>query len=128
METHRGKEQQVEKRRFRHAEPEGRNPLAATIEYFERRDLTHEIIVAADGTDGAREPVAEFGKTNPAVKVIGHSERLGKGRAVREATSARLRFDLASLRNTPTQTAETNVGAGSHFRPHRGKPGDSSPN
>jgi dolichyl-phosphate beta-glucosyltransferase len=40
---------------------------------------------AVDGDDGARELVAEMGKTNPAIKVIGNSERCGKGRGIREA-------------------------------------------
>ena len=59
--------------------------ISKTIEYFNRREFSYEIIVAADGTDGTRELVAELGKTNPAIKVIGHSERLGKGRGIREA-------------------------------------------
>jgi dolichyl-phosphate beta-glucosyltransferase len=59
--------------------------ISKTIEYFNRRRFSYEIIVAVYGTDGTRELVAELGKSNPAIKVIGHSQRLGKGRGVREA-------------------------------------------
>src|SRR4051794_38667977 len=61
--------------------------ISKTIEYFNQRGYTYQIIVAADGNDGTRELVADLGKTNPAVEVIGHAERLGKGRGVREAVA-----------------------------------------
>ncbi len=59
--------------------------ISKTIAYFDERHYTYQIIVAADGTDGTRERVAEFARSNPAVLVIGHPERLGKGRGIREA-------------------------------------------
>jgi dolichyl-phosphate beta-glucosyltransferase len=59
--------------------------IAKTIEYFDRRGYMYQIIVAADGNDGTREIVARLGETNPAIQVVGHVERLGKGRGIREA-------------------------------------------
>ena len=61
--------------------------LSKTISYFDQRGYTYQIIVAADGSDGTRERVAELGRTNPRVQVTGHPERLGKGRGVREAVA-----------------------------------------
>jgi dolichyl-phosphate beta-glucosyltransferase len=62
-----------------------RRTIEQTIEYFNRRQYTYQIIVAADGNDGTRELVAELAKENPSIQVIGHPERLGKGRGIREA-------------------------------------------
>jgi dolichyl-phosphate beta-glucosyltransferase len=61
--------------------------ISKTITYFDERGYTYEIIVAADGTDGTREVVAELGRANPRIQVTGHAERLGKGRGVREAVA-----------------------------------------
>jgi dolichyl-phosphate beta-glucosyltransferase len=61
--------------------------IAKTIAYFDQRGHTYEIIVAADGNDGTREIVAELRESNPAIRVIGHPERLGKGRGIREAVA-----------------------------------------
>jgi dolichyl-phosphate beta-glucosyltransferase len=61
--------------------------IAEVIAYFDRRALTYEIIVAADGDDGTREVVAELGSRNPAIRVIGNRARLGKGRGVRDAVA-----------------------------------------
>ncbi len=61
--------------------------ISKTIEYFKQRGHTYQIVVAADGNDGTRELVTKFGKSDPAVQVIGHPERLGKGRGVREAVA-----------------------------------------
>ena len=61
--------------------------LAKTVAYFERRGFSYQIIVAADGNDGTRELVADMGKSNPAIQTIGHTERLGKGRGIREAVA-----------------------------------------
>ena len=58
-----------------------------TIAYFDARGYAYQIIVAADGNDGTRERVAELGRANPAIQVIGHAQRLGKGRGVREAVA-----------------------------------------
>lgn len=66
-----------------------RASIRATIEaafaYFASRGIDAEIIVAADGSDGTREVVGEMAAGNPALRVIGHPERMGKGRGVREA-------------------------------------------
>ena len=62
-----------------------RQTIEKVVEYFDRRSYTYQIVVAADGNDGTRELVAELGKENPSIQVIGHPERLGKGRGVREA-------------------------------------------
>lgn len=63
--------------------------ISATIDeafaYFQSRGVTAEIIVAADGDDGTRELIREKSKGNPALRAIGHLERSGKGRGVREA-------------------------------------------
>jgi dolichyl-phosphate beta-glucosyltransferase len=59
--------------------------ISKTIAYFNQRGYTYQIIVAADGNDGTREIVAKLGQSNPAIQVIGHPERLGKGRGIREA-------------------------------------------
>jgi len=53
--------------------------------YFKSRGMNVEIIVAADGNDGTRELVREKVKTIPNLIVIGHEQRGGKGRAIREA-------------------------------------------
>jgi dolichyl-phosphate beta-glucosyltransferase len=66
-----------------------RRSIAATIEeafaYFTNQGTRAEIIVAADGNDGTRELVGEMAKTYPDLMVIGHPERSGKGRGIREA-------------------------------------------
>jgi glycosyltransferase involved in cell wall biosynthesis len=65
--------------------------IAGTIESaiasFESHGYTWEIIVAADGTDGTRELVKERFAGDDRVTVIGHAERRGKGRGVREAVA-----------------------------------------
>ncbi len=62
-----------------------RGTLSEVAEYFERRLLRYEIIVAADGDDGTREVAREFAKGNSGVRVIGESIRRGKGRGIRES-------------------------------------------
>ena len=62
-----------------------RRTITRTVDYFQLRQYRYEIIAAIDGDDGARELVAEMSKTNPAIKVTGHSGRCGKGRGIREA-------------------------------------------
>ena len=71
--------------------------IASTIdeafEYFQTRGIRAEIIVAADGNDGTRELVRKKAARNPDLRVIGHEQRSGKGRGVREAVAlARGRF------------------------------------
>jgi len=59
--------------------------IAESVRYFEARALRYEIIVAADGSDGTREVVRELARANPALHAIGHQQRRGKGRGIREA-------------------------------------------
>jgi dolichyl-phosphate beta-glucosyltransferase len=54
-------------------------------EYFEQRQVSYEVIVAADGDDGTRELVAEMAKSDPHLSVIGNVERRGKGFGIRQA-------------------------------------------
>lgn len=53
--------------------------------YFEERRYSYEIIVAADGDDGTREVAREIALTDTCIRVIGSSNRRGKGYGVREA-------------------------------------------
>jgi dolichyl-phosphate beta-glucosyltransferase len=66
-----------------------RASIASTIDKafacFGARNVRAEIIVAADGNDGTREVVRKMAAVNPALRVIGHAERSGKGRGIREA-------------------------------------------
>jgi dolichyl-phosphate beta-glucosyltransferase len=64
-----------------------RRTLDETRAYFERRGFSYEIVVAADGNDGTREIVRGMAREDPALRAIGHEERLGKGRGVREAVA-----------------------------------------
>src|ERR1700680_3617472 len=59
--------------------------IAEAVRYFETRALRYEIIVPADGSDGTREVVRELARANPALHAIGHEQRRGKGRGIREA-------------------------------------------
>jgi len=61
--------------------------IADAVHYFDKRGLRYEIIVAADGSDGTRELVRELARENPALDAIGHQERRGKGRGIREAVA-----------------------------------------
>jgi dolichyl-phosphate beta-glucosyltransferase len=61
--------------------------IAEARGYFQARGLAAEIIVAADGGDGTRELVRELAVNDPALKAIGHRERAGKGRGVREGVA-----------------------------------------
>jgi dolichyl-phosphate beta-glucosyltransferase len=64
-----------------------RETITQTADYLRSRGYRYEIIVAADGNDGTRELVREISKSDPRVLVIGHAERMGKGRGVREAVA-----------------------------------------
>lgn len=55
--------------------------------YFAARGMECEIVVAADGDDGTRERASGLAARYPSIKVLGHRERLGKGRGIREAVS-----------------------------------------
>lgn len=53
--------------------------------YLDRKGISYEIIVAADGDDGTRERVAERGRRDGRVTVFGSRGRCGKGKGIREA-------------------------------------------
>lgn len=53
--------------------------------FLDRRGCSHEIIVSADGNDGTRELVAEMGRNNPNISIIGSTQRRGKGYGIRQA-------------------------------------------
>ena len=55
--------------------------------YLDDKKISFEIIVSADGTDGTREKVAELGRTDSRIRVMGREERGGKGRGIREAVA-----------------------------------------
>jgi dolichyl-phosphate beta-glucosyltransferase len=57
--------------------------LTAVRAYLDGRDFDYEIIVAADGDDGTRELVAEMGRSDRRLSVLGSAERGGKGRGIR---------------------------------------------
>lgn len=63
------------------------NRIARTIQdakrYFNERRFTYEIIVSADGDDGTRELIREMSRDDPALRVLGSVERLGKGYGIR---------------------------------------------
>ena len=59
--------------------------ITDAVRYFESRGLRYQIIVAADGCDGTRELVRELARENAAIEAIGHEQRRGKGRGIREA-------------------------------------------
>jgi dolichyl-phosphate beta-glucosyltransferase len=65
--------------------------IAATIHestaYLDAIGCSCEVIVAADGTDGTREIAGACAQSDPRIRVIGSPQRLGKGRAVREAVA-----------------------------------------
>src|SRR5688572_22128894 len=66
-----------------------RQRIARTItqarHYFLRRGLSHEIIVAADGTDGTGELVRGLARSMPNLDVLGGPKRRGKGCGIRQA-------------------------------------------
>ena len=62
-----------------------RQTISQSTDYLRGRGYRCEVIVAADGDDGTRELVREMAKSDPGIRVIGRSERSGKGRGVREA-------------------------------------------
>src|SRR5207253_462659 len=64
-----------------------RETIAQAVDYLRSRGYRYEVIVAADGNDGTRELVQELGRTESGIHVIGHPERLGKGRGIREAVA-----------------------------------------
>jgi dolichyl-phosphate beta-glucosyltransferase len=63
------------------------NTISDAVMYFERRRISYEIIVSADGDDGTREIVEEMRKKNPHLKVLGNIVRRGKGNGIRQAVA-----------------------------------------
>src|SRR6185503_14017652 len=61
--------------------------VGEAIEYFDRRGLVCEIIVSADGNDGTREAARAMSAARREIKVIGSTERRGKGRGIRDAVA-----------------------------------------
>ena len=57
--------------------------IRAIGDHLQARGRPYEIIVAADGSDGTRELVAEMARADGRIAVIGTAERGGKGRGVR---------------------------------------------
>ncbi len=57
------------------------------VRYFTSRNLSYEIIVAADGADGTREIVRGLALENPALRAIGQDARRGKGLGIRNAVA-----------------------------------------
>ena len=58
--------------------------VTEAIEFLSAMKLSFEIIVVADGTDATREKVVTFAKNEPRVRVLGSTERRGKGRGVKD--------------------------------------------
>jgi len=52
--------------------------------FFEQREHSYEIIVAADGDDGTREKVTEMARADSTLQVTGSAARRGKGYGVRQ--------------------------------------------
>lgn len=65
--------------------------IARTIQevkaYCDGRRYPHEIIVSADGNDGTRELVAGLAASDPTLKVIGSTQRRGKGYGIRQGVA-----------------------------------------
>lgn len=57
--------------------------LRSIAAHLERRGLSYELIVAADGDDGTRERVAALQAQDPRLSVLGAPGRGGKGRGIR---------------------------------------------
>jgi dolichyl-phosphate beta-glucosyltransferase len=55
--------------------------------YLDRQNFGYEIIVAADGTDGTREFVAELARQDRRISVLGGPQRSGKGRGIQGAVA-----------------------------------------
>jgi dolichyl-phosphate beta-glucosyltransferase len=60
-----------------------RQTLEAMRSHLTARGLDYEVIVAADGDDATRDIVAEMGKGDRRLSILGGRERRGKGRGVR---------------------------------------------
>ena len=74
--------------------------------YFHAKPYDFEVIVAADGDDGTRELVRELASGEPRLSALGHVERSGKGRGVREGF-ARARGDIVGFVDADNKTPIT---------------------
>jgi dolichyl-phosphate beta-glucosyltransferase len=88
--------------------------LAELIGYFARKPYDFEVIVSADGTDGTREVVAGMAARQPRLRGIGHADRGGKGRGIREAV-ALARGDIIGFVDADDKTPITEF---DKFEPH----------
>ena len=88
--------------------------LGEMCAYFNQKPYAFEIIVAADGDDGTREVVRDLAIREPRLSVIGHKERLGKGRGVREGLLV-ANGDLVGFVDADNKTPITEF---DHFEPH----------
>lgn len=61
--------------------------LQSARAHLDRRGLSFELIVVADGTDATRARASEWASGDPRVSVTGSPERRGKGRGVREGVA-----------------------------------------
>ena len=59
--------------------------IASAQKYFAERQITYQIIVSADGTDGTREMVSQLAIKEPRLTVTGSRNRKGKGHGIRQA-------------------------------------------
>jgi dolichyl-phosphate beta-glucosyltransferase len=84
--------------------------IAATLDeicaYFRAKPYDFEVIVSADGDDGTRETVRAMAVREPRLSAIGHHERLGKGRGVREGI-AMARGDVVGFVDADNKTPIT---------------------
>jgi len=62
-----------------------RGTVGEALDYFDGKGIACEVIVSADGTDGTREAARALAERRAEVKVIGQTDRRGKGRGIREA-------------------------------------------
>jgi glycosyltransferase involved in cell wall biosynthesis len=81
-----------------------RSTVEQALAYFDSRGMQSEIIVAADGNDGSREIIRDFARERPGVLVIGHPERRGKGRGIREAV-AKARGEIVGFADADNKVA-----------------------
>ena len=93
------------------------------LEYFDRKGLTSEIIVSADGTDGTRERVSALAATRPGIVVIGSPERRGKGRGIREGV-ARATGDVIGFTDADNKTPIDELDKVLPLLARRGRPRD----
>ena len=61
--------------------------LEAIRRHLDRKAMSHEVVVAADGDDGTQEAAEALAARDDRIIVMGTSERRGKGRAIRHAVS-----------------------------------------